>query len=239
MIGFYIGSIYYVILNILDYLKYDTTTSIYEINEKETEFPTISFCCADDPNFEPKIISSFFQNEDLTQKWQNHFESYKDLTYGKCFRFNSGKDMSNHLIPIKKSKISGLISGFWLDLFFNSTFDDVSLMIYIHNYTQMPETIFNKGHYIQSGSRNYFNIKRKIDQKLEFPYNNCFKNVSESSKYNQTIIDYLKEKKRQYSQKECLNLCINLKYHEINACNFTIDNLDKDVLNTAYDNLND
>ncbi len=30
-----------------------------------------------------------------------------------------------------------------------------------------------------------------------------------------------------------------LKYHEINACNFTIDNLDKDVLNTAYDNLND
>jgi len=34
LIGFYIGSIYYVILNILDYLKYDTTTSIYEINEK-------------------------------------------------------------------------------------------------------------------------------------------------------------------------------------------------------------
>jgi hypothetical protein len=71
LIGFYFGSIYYVVLNIIDYLKYDTTTSIYEINEKEAEFPTISFCCA---NFDPKILSSFFQNEDLTQKW--HFESF-------------------------------------------------------------------------------------------------------------------------------------------------------------------
>ena len=144
--------------------------------------------------------------------------------------------MSNNSIPIKKSKISGLNSGFWLDLFFNSRLDDVSLMIYIHNHTQIPATIFNKGHYIQSGSRNYFNIKRTIDQKLEFPYNNCFKNVSES-KYNQTIIDYLKEKKRQYTQKECLNLCRNLKYQELNSCNFTIDNLDKDIIDNAYNNL--
>jgi hypothetical protein len=70
----------------------------------------------------------------------NHFESYKDTTCDKCYRFNSGKNMSNHSIPIKKSKISGLNSGFWLDLFFNSTFDDVSLMIYTH---KIKDIIFN------------------------------------------------------------------------------------------------
>ncbi len=35
---FLIGSIYYVILNIMDYLKYETTTSIHTINEQEIEF---------------------------------------------------------------------------------------------------------------------------------------------------------------------------------------------------------
>ncbi len=41
---FFLGSIYYVILNILDYLKYETTTSIQTIYEQESEFPTISIC---------------------------------------------------------------------------------------------------------------------------------------------------------------------------------------------------
>jgi len=45
------GSIYYVILNILDYLKYETTTSIQTIYEQEPEFPTISFCNRFNKNF--------------------------------------------------------------------------------------------------------------------------------------------------------------------------------------------
>ncbi len=53
LIGFLFGSIYYVTLNILDYLQYDTTTTIYEMNESESEFPTVSFCSADyDPIFD-------------------------------------------------------------------------------------------------------------------------------------------------------------------------------------------
>ena len=44
LFGFLFGSIYYVVLNIKDYKKYDTTTSIYEINEHEAEFLTFSFC---------------------------------------------------------------------------------------------------------------------------------------------------------------------------------------------------
>jgi hypothetical protein len=90
LIGFLFGSIYYVVLNVLDYLQYDTTTSIFTINEQEAEFPTVSFCCDNDPNFDLKFLYIFFKNEYLIDKWQNHFESYTDSNYGKCYRFNSG-----------------------------------------------------------------------------------------------------------------------------------------------------
>jgi hypothetical protein len=39
-----LGCVYFTVLDILNYLNYDTTTSIYQINEKESQFPTISFC---------------------------------------------------------------------------------------------------------------------------------------------------------------------------------------------------
>jgi hypothetical protein len=115
---------------------------------------------------------------------------------------------------------------------FNSTFDDLSIVIYIHNHTQMPTTISNKAFFIQPGSFDYFNLKRIYDQKLELPYNNCYKNVSKSE-YNQTIINYLIERKREYTKKECLYLCRNLKYKEINPCNFNFDDLEIDIVDKA------
>jgi len=101
LVGFLFGSIYYVALNILDYLQYETTTSIYQLREKEFEFPTISFCSEIDSNFIFKILYYWFQNEDLIDDWHNHFESYMDTVYGQCFRFNSGRNMLNETVLMK------------------------------------------------------------------------------------------------------------------------------------------
>jgi hypothetical protein len=232
----FFASIFYVALNILDYLQYDTTTSIYEINESESEFPTVSICSISDRNLSIKIIFLRFQNVILTEENQNHIESFTDSEYGTCFRFNSGQNMLNESIPIKKAKKSGLNGGLWINFFLNSSLinDDI-LIIHIHNYTQMPATIYQKGHFIQRESKNYFIIKRIYDQKLELPYNNCYKNVSKSD-FNQTIISYFKEKNRAYTQKECLFLCENLKFNEKNPCNFISYNLDLNIFDEA-DNL--
>ena len=54
-------------------------------------------------------------------EWQNHLQPYTDLTYGRCYRFNSGFNWSNQSIPIKKSTKSGLYNGFWFNFYFNST----------------------------------------------------------------------------------------------------------------------
>ncbi len=71
LIVVFFASVYYVVLNVLDYLQYETTTSIFTINEQEAEFPTVSFCREGDPNFEFKFLYIFFKNEDLIDKWQN------------------------------------------------------------------------------------------------------------------------------------------------------------------------
>jgi len=212
--GFLVASLYYVSLHILDYLLYETNTSIYEIIEEESEFPTVSFCDMRDKNFNLKILKFTFKNEELKDDWQNHLESYTDTTYGNCFRFNSGKNMSNQSVPIKKSIRSGLENGFWLNYYFNTTTDYSLQTVYIHNITEKLETLYHKGYYFSSGSYNFFKIKRVFDHKLESPYNECFKIVSKSD-YNQTMINQMTE----YSQKECIHFCFNYKFKEINPCN--------------------
>ncbi len=77
----------------------------------------------------------------------------------------------------------------------------------------MPETIYNGGYFISSGRKNYLSIKRIKDVKLEQPYNDCYKNVSQYN-FDQTIINYLKSKNYAYNQKDCISLCKHLKYNE-------------------------
>jgi len=145
LILFFFGSIYYVVVNVLDFLQYDTTTSIFTINEKEAEFPTVSFCNTKNSNFDIKILELWFQNENLTDEWKNHIASYTDSVYGNCFRLNSGLNFSNQSVPIKKARKSGLDQGLWLDIYSNTSHYYEALMIHIDNHTRIPANIYNKG----------------------------------------------------------------------------------------------
>ena len=51
--------------------------------------------------------------------------------------------------------------------------------------------VINKANLISAGCDYYFIVQRIFDQKLESPYNDCFKNVSESKLVNETIINYI------------------------------------------------
>ena len=143
---------FFVIKAILDYLKYHTITNIQVINENQAQFPTISFCDTRDQNFNIKIIYFWFQNEDLLKEWQNHFESYVDKRYGRCYRFNSGKNMLYQSIPIKNSTKSGYYDGLIFEIKSNSKIDYSQIIVFVHNYTQTLPTIHNKGIWITPGS---------------------------------------------------------------------------------------
>jgi hypothetical protein len=234
-------SIYYVILNILDYLKYDTTTSLQTVYESEPEFPTISFCLkqkwgtdGSSKKFEIEIGFMWFNNQDLINEWQNHLETYQDLVYGQCYRFNSGLNMSNQSIPFKNLKTIGRDDGLWLDINSKSNPNTTeTLIVYIHNHTQMPVTIYNKGKYFSKGLNTHIIIEKIYDKKLESPYNDCLKDVSQYP-LNKTIINYLKHKNREYTQKECFYLCRNLKFNEFDYCNCQLPSLDNEIWNDCF-----
>jgi len=219
-------TIYLVVLNITEFLMYETTTSITIINDKEPQFPIIAFCQSGKAKFGNSLyenITNFYLNDDeLKTEWEDYFESFKDSSFnGKCYRFNSGINMTNHSIPIKKSKRSGYIDGFYLQ--YKS---DINLLfVSIYNQTQNLSTLYNKGYFISAGSENLFKVKRIYDTKLEYPYNDCLNDVSEFT-MNKTIINYMKNKNSQYSQTECNRLCENLKYLEESNCNCSLKNLD-------------
>jgi len=136
--------------------------------------------------------------------------------------------MSNQSIEIKRSKRKGRQSGFQLDFYFDSKRDYGEMIVFIHNHTQMPLTVYNKGYVISAGCYNHFDVERKNIQKLENPYNDCYKNVSESP-FKKTIIDFIRNKNKAYTQKECLELCRNLKFNETNSCSCLLKDLEENV----------
>jgi hypothetical protein len=233
LVVFFFIAIYLCYKNIQSYLNFDVITSIYENVEKEPEFPTVTFCNEFIKYSEIKFIGVEFNLVELTDTWKNHFEKYEDISFGTCYRFNSGLNISNQSIEIKKSKRKGRQSGFQLDFYFDSKRDYGEMIVFIHNHTQMPLTVYNKGYVISAGCRNYFDVERKIVHKLENPYNDCYKNVSESP-FDKTIIDFIRKKYKAYTQKECLELCRNFKFNETNSCNCTLKDLEENIFKTCY-----
>lgn len=225
------SSFYYVYLNLIDYLNYDTITSIYQINEIKSEFPVVSFCNPNMPQFEMIIKTFWFNNKKLKDDWKNHIESYNDTSYGKCYRYNSGKNMTNHKIPIKYSKTSGFDAAFYFRFYSDTVLDYGELLVYIHNRTQIVSTIKGKAFKVTAGAFNVFSIKRICDQKLGYPFNDCFKNVSLFT-FNTTFIDFISSQNREYTQKECISLMNNnnLSENSLNLyCPLECDTFNYDI----------
>ena len=225
LIFFICLSVYFVITNIIDYLKYDTTTSIETIYENEADLPTVTFCSYKETFI---LINEFMINNKLIEDWENNFEKYSDVLYGSCFRFNSGLNMSSQSVPINKQKQSGFDYGFSIDFISNSS----QILVYMHNQTMKPFSI-QKGFYIVSGFYNYFILKRVYDQKLEKPYNDCFKNVFDFQQ-NRTILEYFRNKSSLYTQRECKRMFQVLKFIETSNCNCSVHSLDDELYQKCF-----
>ena len=119
-----------IVSNITQFLMYETTTSISTINEKKPEFPIVSFCSIGKLSY--KFTLFRFNNINLTDEWLNYFEAFNDASYGKCYRFNSGTNITNHSVLIQKSKRSGYNDEFNLEL----KLDVNSFIVSIYNQSQ-------------------------------------------------------------------------------------------------------
>ncbi len=104
----------------------------------------------------------------------------------------------------------------------NTSIESERLYIFIHNQTFKPSTIINKGYWISSNTDLSIVLKKIFDQKLEQPFNDCYKNISEFN-LNKTLIEFFQTKNLEYSQKECERLRENLNFIETSQCNCSFD----------------
>jgi len=61
-------------------------------------------------------------------------------------------------------------------------------------------------------------IDKQVETQLGLPFNQCYQNTREFP-LNKTIIDYILSLERVYSQSECIELCFDLIYIQLNPCN--------------------
>ncbi len=116
-----------------------------------------------------------------------------------------------------KTLRSGVNSGLKLDFYVYPIKDMNSIRIQFHNRTFKPTFISDLGISISPGKLNYFEISKVITKNLEYPYNDCFKDVNTFS-LNKTLIDFILKANKTYTQKECIDLCFILIYLEKSDC---------------------
>ena len=213
---------------ILNYLDYGKNTEIATIYEEKSQFPTVSIC--NTPTDLARSILAFMFDQKIiyTMNSTDYFEEFTDPFYGNCFRFNSGKNRSKHDVDIVKSNMAGISYGFNLILESNLAADFNQIHLYIHNYTERPLTLLNKGFTVLSGTKSFFLVERTFNERLEFPYNDCLKDPADF-KLNKTVINYFIDNNRTYSQKDCIPLCRNLLAFEKSPCGCNVSYVTADI----------
>ena len=157
-----VGS-YYVLNSITDFFKYEIVTKLEIINEKVVQFPAISICTLPSLNTAiNKIITKSYFDDVLQKNFSDYFEEYADVLKGKCFRYNSGKNIHNKSYDIQNSTIKGIKNG--LRLFLNiqtpANYDYVEVALFIHNQSLPPIDYFSRVFWLIPGSFNHFELDR-------------------------------------------------------------------------------
>lgn len=215
---------WFIYTNILKYLDYSVITNIKTIYEQPTIFPTVSICSDNRTLFREYSLKSLIKkcvfNYDSSCKSNpdNYFEPFEETEYDLCYRFNSGKNMTGHTIPLLYSNIGGMDDSLLFEITTNK-----GLIIWVHNSSTPPKREFMNNHngeikFASYGSWSHLVVERIFDKKLGEPYNQCLNDVNEF-KLNKTLINHIKSLNEVYEQVNCLELCFDLDYITNNSCN--------------------
>jgi hypothetical protein len=218
-----IGCFWYINFSINDYFNYKVVTVIKSVYEQPAPFPAISFCNYLNKRFENARLKdiiirlSFGYDENLIQNPENYFDSFHSIDYGRCYRFNRGKNMTNHSVPIFNSNIGGVDDALAIEFKISE-----GILLWIHNQSSPPRLLPFNNHYsdrllIPQSFYSQIVIDRQREEQLGSPFSNCLNNLDEFH-LNKTIIDYINSARETYSQIKCLELCFELKYIEANPC---------------------
>jgi len=209
-------SAYQIYLSLIDYFNFDYVTNIDLVYEEHVIFPTISMCSNGkifSKQLNEIIYNCNMNNNDCAKNPDLYFEKYIDDHYGTCVRFNKNGSFY--------STLAGIDGGLQIDLMGEQK---SGIIVYIHNQTKLPfQNYQHNNHnrqavYVSSGFDTNLVVERIVYNRLDQPYNDCYKNVS-NFRFNKTLIDYIASKSNQtYSQDLCHVLCFDLVYINNSTC---------------------
>ena len=211
---------FYIAKIITEFLKFNTVTTISFINERQSLFPTVSFCSwpVFNESIDKIVLSVTFEKVKL-ENYGEIFEPFNDSTYGQCFRFNSGKNMNGKKVVQLKSTKGGFTNRLNIQFYLNtpSTHDYSELLVNIHNESLLPYSMSNEGYWLKPGSLNNFQIERVFTERLDEPYSDCIKDINRFN-LNKTLVNFMRDSERIYTQTDCFYLCSYLFAIKENNC---------------------
>ena len=151
----------------------------------------------------------------------NDFEYFIDSTYGNCIRFNSGYNIYNKSVELKKTTQTGPIGGLILELLLDPINQD-SLFSIFRGYNviiteQGVDVTFSSGALVSPGYYYNIHLERQITSYPPRPYSNCTDNLDSVDSHDSDLYKKTFQSKSNYNQKDCILLCYN-KYVE-ETCN--------------------
>jgi len=213
--------------SIQGYYNYDVVTNININREKNSLFPTISFCL-DWPSYTDSF-ENLLLNCSFDKRICNYtdFEYFKDYLNNTCYRFNSGLNIYNKIIPIKNltrnTPDTGLVVRLQLDNYQRNLggkkVSPFQMNVFIQNYStlfsRIPFYNYEAGIPVQAGL-NYIQVEKELILNLPQPYNECIKQDT-TIELISDLFQYFIQNNKTYLKKDCFDLC--LKEYMKKECN--------------------
>ena len=136
------------------------------------------------------------------------FEWVYNSFYGNCFVFNSGRNSSGGLIPLKKNKEAGAFAGLYLELFTSMTAELAKFSskvsgfrIYMGNNSARRLMEVQQEILVSTGAVTDIAVQRTFVSQMEKPYSEC-EHSSDSLFYKRLV-----NANFSYTRSDCLTLC--------------------------------
>jgi hypothetical protein len=167
-------------------------TKLYELSFKNNEM----------------LLSCLYENS----KCANHdFELYHTLSFGNCYKFNSGYNENGTKIEIKKASLPGRKNALRLELFlgYATNLDFIKskgALIFIHDPLVTPLTDI-QGINVPLGYEADIVINKQTIKRLGMPYSNCILDTLSPDSYDSDLYKATFVQNKKYEQNFCVQLC--------------------------------
>ena len=212
--------VYMSVRSVSNYLSHNVITQLDVIYELPTQFPTVTFFNLRNSKSKMRLenlLIDCFYNDDVCNA--TDFDVFEDKLGFVSYRFKS-----------RPAYTAGKINGLNLILYLNNTdYDEFGkydgFQISVHNESQDPRYYGGfsyDGIDVAPGFATNLVIDRVFTYKLDEPFNNCKKDLTNVNSFESDIFKFMiTSTNYSYRQKDCLDYCIGREL--INKCNLTTD----------------